>query len=76
MVSERFRDAFRGVEQGAFISFVSVDLVLESLTPPRWEILELLAGRGDQMVLDVAEIVGRALDAVIEDMYVCWSIAG
>jgi predicted transcriptional regulator len=41
---ERTLAAFRGEAQGARISFASVELLWEVLTPRRWAILRAMAG--------------------------------
>jgi predicted transcriptional regulator len=45
-VSRRAAAAFRGEEQGAHISFSSVDLLWNTLTRKRWEILRAMTGQG------------------------------
>jgi len=58
--------AFRGEEQGAHISFESVDLLWGTLTKKRWEILRAMTGQGALSIREVARRVGR--DAVHGDM--------
>ncbi|HYS68107.1 MAG TPA: hypothetical protein VEN30_30385 [Paraburkholderia sp.] len=63
----RFVSALKGNAQGEFISFESAAALLETLTPDRWEILTMLAGRGAMLVVDVQELVGRSLKEVCAD---------
>jgi len=65
--SSRFVAAMRGEAQGEFITFESAHDLLETLSPDRWEILTVLAGRGPMLVVDVQQLVGRALEGVCAD---------
>ena len=67
-VSRRAAGAFRGEEQGAHISFESVDLLWGTLTKKRWEILEGMTGQGALSIREVARRVGRDVKAVHGDM--------
>ena len=58
-VSRRAAAAFRGKEQGAHISFSSVDLLWKTLTMKRWEILRAMTGQGALSIREVARRVGR-----------------
>ena len=66
----RFVAAMRGEVQGEFITFESVHLLLDTLTPDRWHILMALAGRGPRYVVEVHQAVGRPLDEVCVDVKV------
>ena len=59
--------AFRGEKQGAFISFVSVELLWKVLTPRRWEILRAMTGQGPVTIRALAKRVGRDLKMVHGD---------
>ena len=67
-VNERVRAAFRGENQGAHISFASVELLWQTLTRKRWEILRAMTGQGDMAIREVARRVGRDVKAVHGDV--------
>ena len=67
-VSRRAAAAFRGEEQGAHISFSSVDLLWKTLTMKRWEILRAMTGQGALSIREVARRVGRDVKAVHGDV--------
>ncbi len=58
--------AFRGEEQGGHISFDTVDLLWNTLTKKRWEILRAMTGQGALSIRAAARRVGR--DAVHGDV--------
>ena len=70
VIDARFVAAMSGEYQGEFITFESVHLLLDTLTPTRWHILIALSGRGPCYVVDVQEAVGRPLDEVCVDVKV------
>lgn len=70
MSGARFVAAMKGEAQGEFITFESVHLLLDTLTPERWHILMALAGRGARDVVEVQQAVGRPLDEVCADVKV------
>lgn len=51
--------AFRGVPQGPFVSFASVELLWTVMTPQRWELLRALVGRDSLPLTDLADALGR-----------------
>jgi predicted transcriptional regulator len=67
-VSRRAAAAFRGEEQGAHISFDTVDLLWNTLTRKRWEILRAMTGQGALSIREVARRVGRDVKAVHGDV--------
>jgi predicted transcriptional regulator len=67
-VSRRAAAAFRGEEQGAHISFDSVDLLWRTLTRKRWEILGAMTGQGALSIREAARRVGRDVKAVHGDV--------
>jgi predicted transcriptional regulator len=67
-VSGRMRRALAGKEEGAFISFSSVDLLWKVITPKRLEILRALAGEEARSIREVARQVGRDVKAVHGDV--------
>ena len=66
-ISARAVAAFRGERQGAFITFASVDLLWQTLTRERWDLLQALAGHPALSVDDLAARLGRDPDAVRRD---------
>jgi predicted transcriptional regulator len=67
-VSRRVEAAFQGREQGSHISFASVDLLWQTLTKKRREILQAMTGQGEMSVRTVARRVGRDTKAVQNDL--------
>jgi predicted transcriptional regulator len=67
-VSRRAAAAFQGEEQGAHISFSSVDLLWKTLNKKRWEILRAMTGQGALSIREVARRVGRDVKAVHGDV--------
>jgi predicted transcriptional regulator len=64
----RLRAALAGKQQGALISFASVDLLWKVITPKRLEILRALAGEAALSIREVARRVGRDVKAVHGDL--------
>jgi predicted transcriptional regulator len=64
----RARAAFSGEAQGAFISFVSPELMWKVLTAKRWEIIRAMTGAGELSIREVARRVGRDVKAVHGDV--------
>lgn len=67
-VNRRFSKAMRGKAQGAHISFASVDLLWQTLTKKRWEILQAMTGQGELSIREIARRVGRDVKAVHGDV--------
>ncbi|MFQ5346606.1 MAG: transcriptional regulator [Rhodothalassiaceae bacterium] len=68
-VTRRAVAAFSGAEQGAHISFSSVDLLWRTLTRKRWDILKAMIGKGPMSIRGVARLVGRDVKAVHGDVH-------
>lgn len=66
-VNRRALAAFSGQDQGAHISFSSADLLWQTLTRKRWEILQAMTGAGPLSVREVARRVGRDVRRVHGD---------
>ncbi len=60
--------AFDGQAQGAHISFASVELLWQTLTRKRWELLHALTGQGVMSIREAARRVGRDVKAVHSDI--------
>ncbi len=67
-VSRRAAGASRGEEQGAHISFESVDLLCGTPTKKRWGILGAMSGQGALSIRQAARRVGRGVKAVRGDV--------
>jgi predicted transcriptional regulator len=66
----RVADALRGKHQSDYIWFASDDLLWNTLTPRRWQLLKLMAGRGPLAVREVARRAQRSTRAVQSDIHV------
>lgn len=65
----RMLRAFQGDDQGAFISFASVELLWKIITPKRWEILRAMTRTGPLSIREVARRVGRDVKSVHGDVH-------
>jgi predicted transcriptional regulator len=68
-VTRRALAAFEGKAQGAHISFASVELLWQTLTTKRWEILKTMTGQGPLTIREVARRVERDVKAVHGDIH-------
>lgn len=68
VVTQRGRAALRGEVQGSHISFASLDLLWQTLTKKRWEILQAMTGQGEMSIREVGRRVGRDIKAVHGDV--------
>jgi predicted transcriptional regulator len=64
----RMLSAFKGEEQGAFISFASAELLWKVITPKRWGVLRAMTGAGPLAIREVARRVGRDVKSVHGDI--------
>jgi predicted transcriptional regulator len=64
----RMRRAFRGKEQGAFLSFASAELLWTVITPKRWNVVRAMTGAGPLAICEVARRVGRDAKSVRGDV--------
>jgi predicted transcriptional regulator len=62
------RRAFAGDEQGAFITFPTVELPWKVITPKRRELLRAMAGAGPLAIREVARRVERDVKSVHGDV--------
>lgn len=69
-VTRRALTAFQGKRQGAHISFASVDLLWQTLTRKRWELIQAMTGRGAMTIREAARRAGRDVKAVHRDVHV------
>jgi predicted transcriptional regulator len=68
-VTRRALAAFDGQRQGAHISFASVELLWQTLTRKRWELLKAMTGQGSMTIREAARRVGRDVKAVHADVH-------
>jgi predicted transcriptional regulator len=68
-VTRRARAAFKGKKQGAHISFASVELLWQTLTKKRWEVLKVMTGQDAMTLREIARRVGRDVKAVHRDVH-------
>lgn len=68
-VTRRAQAAFRGAPQGAVISFASPELLWQTLTRKRWELLRAMTGQGPMTIRGAARRVGRDVKAVHGDVH-------
>lgn len=69
-VTRRALAAFSGEQQGARISFASVDLLWQTLTRKRWELLKTMTGQGAMSIRELSRRVDRDVKAVHGDVHV------
>lgn len=60
--------AFRGKNQGEWITFSSVELLWKVMTPRRWELVRLMAGAGPMSLRGVARLVRRDVKNIHADV--------
>jgi predicted transcriptional regulator len=68
-VKRRARDAFKGTQQGARISFASAELLFRLMTAKRWELIRAMAGAGPMTIRAAARRVNRDVKAVHGDVH-------
>jgi predicted transcriptional regulator len=67
-VNRRALAAFEGQGQGSHISFASAELLWQTLTRKRWELLRAMTGQGAMSIREAARRVGRDIKAVHADV--------
>ena len=68
-VARRAVAAFKGKKQGAHISFASVELLWQTLTKKRWEMLKAMTGQDAMSIREIARRLGRDVKAVHADVH-------
>ena len=68
-MTHRALAAFEGRQQGSRISFASVELLWQTLTRKRWELLQVMTGQGAMSIREAARRVGRDVKAVHSDVH-------
>lgn len=67
-VTRRALAALGGRTQGSHISFASPELLWQTLTRKRWELLQAMTGQGAMSIREAARRVGRDVKAVHGDV--------
>ena len=67
-LDQRFRRAFAGEAQGAFISFQSPELLFKVISGKRWELLKVMTGAGPLSIRETARRLERDVKAVHSDV--------
>jgi predicted transcriptional regulator len=68
-VNKRALAAFEGQVQGAHISFSSVELLWQTMTAKRWDLLKAMTGQGAMSMREAARRVGRDVKTVHGDIH-------
>ena len=68
-VTTRALKAFDGHEQGMHISFSSVDLLWQTMTRKRWELLKAMTSRGAMSIREASRLVERDVKSVHGDVH-------
>jgi predicted transcriptional regulator len=67
-VTRRALAAFNGEAQGAHHSFASPDLLWQTLTRKRWDLVQAMTGQGAMSIREAARRVDRDMKAVHGDV--------
>jgi len=57
-----------GEAQGAFISFETLELLVQVLTPTRWDIIKVMTGTGPLSIRELSQRLERDVKQVHEDV--------
>jgi predicted transcriptional regulator len=68
-ITRRALAAFTGKKQGAHISFASVELLWQTLTKKRWELLKMMTGQEAMTLREIARRASRDVKAVHRDVH-------
>ena len=68
-VTRRAERAFAGRDQGSHISFASVDLLWQTMTRKRWELLKALTGQEAVSIREASRLVERDVKSVHGDAH-------
>jgi len=68
-VTRRALSAFEGKQQGSHISFASVELLWQTMTTKRWELLKAMTGQDAMSIREAARRVDRDVKAVHGDVH-------
>jgi len=67
-INRRALAALNGEEQGANITFESLDAMWSTMTKKRWELLQAMCGQGGLTYRRLADLVGRDVKIVHTDV--------
>lgn len=67
-VKRRMAGALKGKARGAYISFLTHEMMWKTLTPKRWEILKAMTGADALGVREIARLVERDVKGVHTDL--------
>jgi predicted transcriptional regulator len=67
-VTRRALAAFKGKAQGAHFSFATADLLWQTLTRKRWDLIQAMTGQGPMTIREAARRVERDVKAVHADV--------
>jgi predicted transcriptional regulator len=68
-VTDRFLNAMKGKAQGACITFASPELLFQTLTQLRWNIIQSITGAGPLSIREISRRVGRDVKSVHRDVH-------
>lgn len=68
-VTKRALAAFEGTAQGAYISFETVELLWQTMTAKRWQLLKAMTAQGEMSIREAARRVGRDVKTVHGDVH-------
>jgi predicted transcriptional regulator len=66
---KRLIEAFKGKQQGSFISFESPELLFKVLSGKRWDLIKVMTGAGPMSIREVARRLDRDVKAVHGDIH-------
>lgn len=67
-ISARFVAAMHGETQGAFITFATPELLFQTLTLRRWQLIKAMTGAGPLSIRELARRLGRDVRSVHDDV--------
>lgn len=67
-VTRRALAAFKGKVQGSYFSFATPDLLWQTLTRKRWDLIQAMTGQGPMTIREAARRVERDVKAVHSDV--------
>jgi predicted transcriptional regulator len=73
-VTKRFVAAMNDKAQGAFITFDSPELLFQTLTQLRWNIIQAITGAGPLSIREISRRVDRDVKAVHRDVHALLSV--
>jgi predicted transcriptional regulator len=68
-VTKRFLAAFENKQQGSYITFESPEMLFQTLTQLRWNLIKTITGAGPLSIREIARRVDRDVKAVHRDVH-------